>query len=132
MNTGFCFLVDMSIKSGKNRFYIYDFKTNTITKSGLVCHGMGKNSGEEKPVYSNESGSNCTSLGKKEFLIKLGKRIIKLREKKGWSQSELSRNCYKDRQSIERLENGKINPSAYYLKEVADGLGVAVDELLRF
>jgi hypothetical protein len=64
MNTGFCFLLDMSIKSGKNRFYIYDFKTNKITKSGLVCHGMGKNSGEEKPMYSNESGSNCTSLGK--------------------------------------------------------------------
>ncbi len=70
MNTGFCFLVDMSIKSGKNRFYIYDFKTKSITKSGLVCHGMGKSSGEEKPVYSNESGSNCTSLGK----YKTGKR----------------------------------------------------------
>lgn len=70
MNTSFCFLVDMSIKSGKNRFFIYDFKTKTISKAGLVCHGMGKNSGEEKPIYSNESGSNCTSLGK----YKTGKR----------------------------------------------------------
>lgn len=70
MNMEFCFLVDLSIHSGKNRFYIYNFKTNTISYSGLVCHGMGKNSTHENPVYSNEVGSNCTSLGK----YKIGKR----------------------------------------------------------
>lgn len=70
MNTSFCFLVDFSIHSGKNRFYIYDFKSNKITHSGLVCHGFGKNSTEEKPVFSNVSGSNCSSLGK----YKIGKR----------------------------------------------------------
>lgn len=70
MNTSFCFLVDLSIHSGKNRFYIYDFKLNKITSSGLVCHGIGKNSTSQKPVYSNEIGSNCTSLGK----YKVGKR----------------------------------------------------------
>jgi transcriptional regulator with XRE-family HTH domain len=71
-------------------------------------------------------------MDKKEFLKQLGKRIIKLREQKGWSQSELSRNCDKDRQSIERLEGGRINPSAFYLKEIADGLQIPVDELLKF
>lgn len=71
-------------------------------------------------------------MDKKDFLIRLGKQIVKIREKKGWSQAELARNCEKDRQSIERLENGKINPSAYYLKEVADGLGVNLKELLDF
>ena len=70
-------------------------------------------------------------MEKKEFLNKLGKRIVMLREKKDWSQSELSRNCDKDRQSIERLEKGKINPSAYYLKEIADGLGIEISELLK-
>jgi len=70
MNTDYCFLVDLSIHSGKNRFFIYDFKTQTISQSGLVCHGIGKNSTAEKPVYSNEVGSNCTSLGK----YKIGKR----------------------------------------------------------
>ncbi len=70
MNINFCFLMDVSAHSGKNRFYIYNFKTNTISHSGLVCHGVGKNSTQQKPVYSNVVGSNCTSLGK----YKIGKR----------------------------------------------------------
>lgn len=70
MNTNFCFLMDVSVHSGKNRFYIYNFETNSISHSGLVCHGVGKNSTEQKPVYSNIVGSNCTSLGK----YKIGQR----------------------------------------------------------
>jgi hypothetical protein len=70
MNTEYCFLIDFSIHSGKNRFFIYNFKTNTVVKSGLACHGIGKNSTTEKPIYSNEVGSNCSSLGK----YKIGKR----------------------------------------------------------
>ena len=69
-------------------------------------------------------------MKKEDFLIKLGKHIVKIRTLKGWSQAELSRNCDKDRQSIERLENGKINPSAYYLKQIADGLKIFLSELL--
>jgi putative transcriptional regulator len=71
-------------------------------------------------------------MEKATFLKKLGKQVIKAREQKGWSQAELARNCYKDRQSIERLENGKINPSAYYLYEVANGLNVPLKELINF
>lgn len=71
-------------------------------------------------------------MNKQEFLKKLGKRIIKLREAKGWTQSELARNCDKDRQSIERIENGKINPSSFYLYEISKGLGISPAELLDF
>ncbi len=71
-------------------------------------------------------------MDKKEFLIRFVKQVIKLRTSKGWSQSELARNCEKDRQSIERLENGKINPSSFYLYEIANGLEVSVKELLDF
>lgn len=71
-------------------------------------------------------------MDKKEFLIRLGKHVIKLRTSKGWSQSELARNCDKDRQSIERLENGKINPSSFYLYEIAKGMEISVKELLDF
>jgi putative transcriptional regulator len=71
-------------------------------------------------------------MDKKEFLIRLGKQVIKLRTSKGWSQSELARNCDKDRQSIERLENGKINPSSFYLYEIANGMEMSVKELLDF
>jgi transcriptional regulator with XRE-family HTH domain len=71
-------------------------------------------------------------MDKEEFLIKLGKQVVKLRKAKGWSQSELARNCDKEKQSIERLENGKINPSAYYLKEVAEGMKVNLSSLFDF
>ncbi|HTA83128.1 MAG TPA: helix-turn-helix transcriptional regulator [Bacteroidia bacterium] len=69
-------------------------------------------------------------MDKKQFLISLGKQVVKLRQKKGWTQSELARNCDKDRQSIERLEKGKINPSAYYLCQIAEGLDISIKELL--
>lgn len=70
-------------------------------------------------------------MDKKQFLVLLGKYIVKLRQQKGWTQSELSRNCDKDRQSIERLEKGKINPSAYYLYQIAEGLGMEFEDLLE-
>lgn len=71
-------------------------------------------------------------MEKKVFIKKLGQQVIKLREQKGWTQSELAWNCFKDRQSIERLENGKINPSIYYLHEISTGMGISLKELLDF
>jgi len=50
----------------------------------------------------------------------------------GLSQTELALRSDKDRQSLNRLEKGRINPSAYYLKEIADELNVSVKELLEF
>ncbi len=66
------------------------------------------------------------------FLKKLGKNITRLREKAGLSQAELSLRCDKDRQSLNRLEKGKINPSAYYLSEIATELKVPLKDLLDF
>ena len=66
------------------------------------------------------------------YLNKLGKRIVELRLKKGWSQRDLAYECGKEPQSIERVENGKSNPTAFYLKELADALGVTVAEFFNF
>lgn len=71
-------------------------------------------------------------MGKEVFLIELGKNIVRLRLLKGFSQADLARACFKDRQSIDRLEHGKINPSVYYLKEIAEGLEIETKELLDF
>ena len=38
-NDKVCFLIDMSLPSGQNRFFIYDFENDTISKAGLVTHG---------------------------------------------------------------------------------------------
>lgn len=60
-------------------------------------------------------------MEKEEFLKKLGGNIKRQRQEKGISQAELARMCDKERASIERIENGKINPSAFVLYEVAKG-----------
>jgi putative transcriptional regulator len=63
---------------------------------------------------------------------KIGERIIELRTQKGWSQSDLARACNKDRQAIEKLESGKVNPTLYTLVEVADALGITLSKLVDF
>lgn len=68
---------------------------------------------------------------KADFAQQLGKRIIELRERKGWSQSEFSRQANKDRQAIERIEKGKVVPNAYTLYDLACALEVDVCQLLN-
>ncbi|WP_294675593.1 helix-turn-helix transcriptional regulator [uncultured Fluviicola sp.] len=42
----------------------------------------------------------------------------------------MTRACLKDRQSIEKLENGKVNPMLFTLLEVANALGISVSKLV--
>jgi transcriptional regulator with XRE-family HTH domain len=69
---------------------------------------------------------------KEAFLKKLGKNIVRLREKAGLSQTELALRCDKDRQNLNRLEKGRINASAFYLSEIATELKVPLKELFDF
>jgi len=64
MDTSIAIMVDMSIHSGKNRIFVYDFKQKKVTVEGLCAHGVGGGSTPTKPVFSNKEGSYCTSLGK--------------------------------------------------------------------
>jgi len=63
-NSSFCFLVDMQLPSGKNRFFVYDLRRDSVLLSGLVAHGSGGRYFSMKPVFSNVDGSGCTSLGR--------------------------------------------------------------------
>ena len=63
-NQDYCFLVDFSLHSGRKRFFVWDFKGDSIKHSSLCAHGYGKNSTIVKPEYSNVEGSYCSSLGK--------------------------------------------------------------------
>ncbi|MET3980668.1 putative transcriptional regulator [Mucilaginibacter sp. UYP25] len=69
-------------------------------------------------------------MEKKVLLKNLGERIREIREKKGITQKELAHSIDKDQQSIQRLETGKINPSIFYLHEIAKGLEVDIESLL--
>lgn len=64
-----CFLVDMRVPSGKKRFFVYNLKNDSVELAGLVTHGSGSQSGSDELVFSNQSNSYCTSLGR----YKIGK-----------------------------------------------------------
>ena len=63
-STQYCFLVDMGICSGKNRFFVYDLKKNTVALSGLVAHGNCNTHSLEQARFSNIPNCGCSSLGK--------------------------------------------------------------------
>ena len=64
-NKNIAFMIDYSIHSGKNRFFIVDLKNDSIIKKELVCHGdgKGKNTSGIPTVFSNRSETHCSSLG---------------------------------------------------------------------
>jgi hypothetical protein len=64
-NSEIAFFIDMKIPSGKNRFFIYDLKKDTIIDRGLVAHGTGSETGIRGILkFSNLMNSSSTSLGK--------------------------------------------------------------------
>jgi len=63
-STQYCFLINMSIKSGRNRFFVYDLENNSVAYSGLVAHGCCNETFMSHPKFSNSSNSGCSSLGK--------------------------------------------------------------------
>lgn len=62
-------------------------------------------------------------------LRKFGERIRLIRLSKGMTQTALADQMGKDQQSIQRLENGGMNPTYYYLLELSKGLEVNIKEL---
>jgi putative transcriptional regulator len=66
---------------------------------------------------------------KEVLLKKLGERIRDVRKEKDITQVQLAHSIGKDQQSIQRLEAGNVNPSYYYLHEIAEGLGVKIEAL---
>jgi hypothetical protein len=64
-NKRIAFFIDMKMPSGKNRFFVYDLKTNKIIDKGLVAHGSGSETNiKGKLKFSNVPNSLSTSLGK--------------------------------------------------------------------
>ena len=62
-NTDCCLLVDYGRHSGRVRFFLWDFEKEKPVLKCLCAHGYGKGSTARKPVFSNEPGSFCSSLG---------------------------------------------------------------------
>lgn len=74
-NPDYYFLVDLGIHPGKNRFFVYDFKTKKVADKNLVTHGscdkFSPNPEKwEKARFSEKTNSHCSMKGK----FKVGKR----------------------------------------------------------
>ena len=74
-NESYYFLVDLSVHSGKNRFFIYDFATKKVLDKNLVTHGSCDQFEEnpdkwEKVKFDNRVDSHCSMKGK----YKIGSR----------------------------------------------------------
>ncbi|GGB13789.1 hypothetical protein GCM10011511_41890 [Puia dinghuensis] len=54
----------MRLPSGKNRFFVYDLRRDSVLMAGLVAHGSGGSNFSAEPVFSNVDGSGCSSLGR--------------------------------------------------------------------
>ena len=59
-----CFLIDMGLPSGTNRFFVYDLQKDSVLNAGLVAHGNCYQRWLEGRRYSNQVESGCTSLGR--------------------------------------------------------------------
>ncbi len=68
-SVNFCILIDMSVHSGLNRLYLWNFLTGEVEYECLVSHGCGGNrwasdESRDTPRFSNNGGTHCSSLGK--------------------------------------------------------------------
>ncbi|KAF2507483.1 murein L,D-transpeptidase catalytic domain-containing protein [Flavobacterium foetidum] len=64
-NSEIAFFLDMKVESGKNRFFVYNLKNDTIIDKGLVAHGIGSKTDIEGQLkFSNVKDSKSSSLGK--------------------------------------------------------------------
>lgn len=64
LSTHYGFFIDMSQPSGRYRFFVYDFRKDSILEKGLVAHGSCNSRYLEAPQFSNTPESGCSSLGK--------------------------------------------------------------------
>lgn len=65
----YAILIDMSIHSGRKRFFFWDFDKKEIAHSFLVSHGCcngswSSDSSKDNPTFSNVPESHCSSVGK--------------------------------------------------------------------
>ena len=63
LSENYAVIVDFDKPSGRHRFFVCDLRKQRIIASSLCAHGAGGGSTVNRPVFSNEVGSNCSSLG---------------------------------------------------------------------
>jgi len=71
------------------------------------------------------------SSGKHALLVKLGKRIRALRQKRGWTQTDMAVYLDMNRGHISDIECGKREAGVITLQVIASGLDTTMANLLK-
>lgn len=66
------------------------------------------------------------------FAEKLGTRVRELMAERGWTREDLESNAKRAPRSLEALIQGRHEPRASVLRDVAAAFGISCDELLTF
>jgi putative transcriptional regulator len=64
------------------------------------------------------------------FLREFGRRIVRLREMRGWSRGDLARKLDVPRERLAKWERGAHEPRLAMIEPLGNALGVSVDELI--
>lgn len=67
----------------------------------------------------------------KEFLIKLGNKIVELRTEKGLRQIDLSDLIGIEDSALRRIEKGRVNSSINMLRKIAEALNTPIEQLVN-
>lgn len=71
-----------------------------------------------------------TAAGERELRAELGRRIVWLREAKGWPRGELARRLGVTRERLGHWERGRYVPPLQALIALRRELGISIDELV--
>ena len=71
-------------------------------------------------------------FNKKDFLVRLGAHIAKLRRAKGYSQDRLCLEAGFARGTLSRIEAGLVDPCASTIARIADTLGLQIKKVFDF
>ncbi|HEV8578741.1 MAG TPA: helix-turn-helix transcriptional regulator [Thermoanaerobaculia bacterium] len=71
-----------------------------------------------------------TDQGQRGLLEEVGRRIVRLREKRGWTRADLARRLGVPRGRLAHWERGENTPPLEVLAALRRELGVSLDELV--
>ena len=71
-------------------------------------------------------------MTKEELQIKLGKKIVKLREAKGLKQIDLAHKLEIEDSALRRIEKGRTNTTLWMMQRISDALEINISELVSF
>ncbi len=69
---------------------------------------------------------------KRDFLLRFGEQLQKVRESRGLSQRELALNCSVDHSNLSKIERGEKNITLLTVLDLASALEVKPRKLLDF